>query len=337
MYALRRWRLPKGRRGSSSTDGGLEIFCTSLGWSDCRSAGHMQQLLADIRREPRRRGRNPRDLAALIHKVRAELFRLRNQGCELGVRTYNTCLAFFARWTLAKAAVDLVREMRQFGVEPNERTYVMLMGAVGKNGPEVVRKLMSEMKGAGFEVGTHAYNALLQSHARSHDADGAQSVLSEMRCVSVGVDFRTLGVAVGACAGRPTAAVSIFDSITARRVVADKVSWSALLSAHTADAAACEGLLGRVRAHRIVPDAGLWNSLLVAHNRARDFDSLERTTGEMHAAGISPTGFTFCVFVSACCVLAEKEPERALQLGFAALSKRDALDSRPCSDPVMFA
>eukprot|EP00928_Gymnodinium_smaydae_P033228 TRINITY_DN23854_c0_g1_i1.p1 TRINITY_DN23854_c0_g1~~TRINITY_DN23854_c0_g1_i1.p1 ORF type:complete len:548 (+),score=96.80 TRINITY_DN23854_c0_g1_i1:97-1740(+) len=201
------------------------------------------------------------------------LARMRSEGTEPGVQTYNHIIAALARAGSYDACETWLERMRSQGLAPNVVTWTALMQAAarrsrGISGATGAAEVLRRMRQDGVVANAHAFSILADSWGKAGDPGRAESALREALAANVVPSAALFNATIDAY-------VRAGDAHNAGRL------WDEMLT------------------FGIQPDAISFSTLVKVRSAAGDLDGVERTITEMENLQIRPSAITLNVILQA--------------------------------------
>nr|DAD43614.1 TPA_asm: hypothetical protein HUJ06_001844 [Nelumbo nucifera] len=228
---------------------------------------------------------------------------------DVNVVSWNILIAGYGQQGTSERAIDLLQMMQQHGFEPDEVTYLSMLGACVKSGDMETGIQMFDQIAC---PSVSSWNALLSGYSQIGNHTEAVEFFKKMQFVNVHPDHTTLAVILNSCAGigflnggKQVHAVSIKSVLDADMFVA-----SALIDMYSK--------CGNIDMARHVfdrmheRDDVCWNSMIAGfalHSLNREACILFK---EMQENGVSPTQFSYATILSSCARLASLSHGRQL-------------------------
>ncbi|CAM9572842.1 unnamed protein product [Chrysoparadoxa australica] len=257
------------------------------------------------------------------------------------LRVRHTAMRTAIKLGAPEKAVQLFNDIKRDGLTPDEKTYTVLIKALGRGGSEHLDdafEALDEMKASGAQPHNTIYNTLLSACTRSGDLKRAELLFwgkmdarrgKEGRC-----DVTSWNVLMNgyARAGQAEKAVQLMEEMPATGVMPDRITYTtlmkALIGARRVDDAAqvLQAMVSaseaeRIRDQGLEPDTQAYNTLIDGYCRRLSWRKALETLAAMKSRGVKPDIFTYALLMDG--TIKAKVPARALAL-FSAV-KRDGI------------
>ncbi|KAF8408728.1 hypothetical protein HHK36_004796 [Tetracentron sinense] len=209
---------------------------------------------------------------------------------EVNVVSWNVMIAGYGQKCQSEKAIELLERMQRHGFEPDEVTYVSMLGACVKSGDiETGRQMFDRMSCASAA----SWNAILSGYSQNGNHEEAVELFKKMQFLGVQPNRATIAVILSSCAGMglvecgkqihaASTKAAIHDDMFVASGLVDMYSKSGNI-----DTARC--IFDRMPKR----DTVCWNSMiagLALHSLDREAFTLFK---QMREEGICPTQFSY--------------------------------------------
>ncbi|PIA37839.1 hypothetical protein AQUCO_03000407v1 [Aquilegia coerulea] len=220
---------------------------------------------------------------------------------EVNVCSWNVLIAGYGQEGQSDKALELLQRMQSHGFEPDEVTYVSMLGACVKSGDiETGREMFDRIESPIVS----AWNAILSGYSQKGQHEEAVDFFRNMQFQNVRPDRTTLASILSSCAGMGILKIGkqVHAASTKEALHLDIFVASGLVDMYskcgTLETATC--IFERMPERDIV----CWNSMiagLASHSLSSEALALFK---QMRGGGMVPTQFSYASILSSCSTLA---------------------------------
>ncbi|XP_077242864.1 pentatricopeptide repeat (PPR) superfamily protein [Tasmannia lanceolata] len=216
---------------------------------------------------------------------------------KVSVVSWNVLIAGYGQQGNSEKAIEIFERMQSFGYEPDDVTYISMLGACVKSGDiETACQMFDKM----LRPSISSWNAILSGYCQKGRYEEAVELFRKMQFVNVQIDRTTAAIILSSCAG-----MGLLEC--GKQVHA--ISTKAVLDV---DVFVSSGLVdmyskcGNITAARRVfermqeRDVVAWNSMITGfalHSLNREAFTFFK---QMHEESMHPTQFTYASVLSSC-------------------------------------
>ncbi|CAJ1426102.1 unnamed protein product [Effrenium voratum] len=218
---------------------------------------------------------------------------------EVNLNTYNALLAALGRQRDLQEAEQVLQEMQQQNLQPDEVSYLGLVSAASDL--PTAQRMLKRARDAGFGKSASLYTAVITCAAQC-DLQAAEKCLEEAR-LHVAPDLAAYNALVAACArsGQWQRAEHWATQLRAAGKVPDLVTYTSLVSAvaKSGQVEAAKKYLEQALEQGLQPDIALMNSVISAAAKAGNVQAAQEVFDQIERAGLSPNIVTFTSLIQA--------------------------------------
>jgi pentatricopeptide repeat protein len=207
---------------------------------------------------------------------------MENQGLKLNCYAFCAVMHVFARAGDVSQTQRWFYEMKAKGIEPNVRSYTILIDACARHKPPDIEKaewVLQEMQKSNFPLDQKAYKTLFKLYVNVPDVDGAVRVCKEMEQNSIQMMPDMYASLISACA-------------------------------EVADGNRALEFLREMEKRRMKLNVITYTSAINAYCKSRDLAGADRLVAEMSNKGIRPNAITYMTLLRGCEM--QNDPVRAM-------------------------
>ncbi|XP_042477830.1 pentatricopeptide repeat-containing protein At4g20770 [Macadamia integrifolia] len=228
---------------------------------------------------------------------------------EVNNVSWNILIAGYGQMGRSDKAVELLGRMQRDGFEPDEVTYISMLGACVKSGDMVTGRQMFERMSI---PKVSSWNALLTGYSQKGNHKEALEFFRKMQFLSVQPDRTTLAIVLSSCAGMGflEGGKQVHAVLTKASFQADIFVASGLIDMYSK----CESIdLARCFFDRMPErDIVCWNSMIsgfALHSLHREAFTLFQ---QLQEKGMRPSQFSYASVLSSCARLASVSQGRQI-------------------------
>ncbi|ONK65744.1 uncharacterized protein A4U43_C06F480 [Asparagus officinalis] len=228
---------------------------------------------------------------------------------EINVVSWNVLIAGYGQKGDGKKALEMIELMKDSGFEPDEVTYISLLGACTKSGDvETARKIFSKIS----RPSVISWNAIISSYCQEERYQKAIELFRTMQYQRVAPDRTTLSVIVSSCSGLGNLGFgkAIHAASIRSMLHSDKFVASSLVDMYSK----CGQIESARQIFNRMPerDVVCWNSMITGfalhslNKEALFFFKL------MREDGMTPTEFSYASVINSCARLSSLSEGRQI-------------------------
>ncbi|GAQ88274.1 putative Pentatricopeptide repeat domain containing protein [Klebsormidium nitens] len=221
-------------------------------------------------------------------------------GVAPDIKCYNSAISAQVGAQAFESATEIVQKLKaDRSVRATEVTYNALLntGVKSRVEPQRLRDLLSEMREARLKPNNRTYTSLISAFAKAGDFDSAFSLLKEMRSEGADPDTITYNVLIDSLgpAGRAAEADALVQEMIQQGLQPSMSTYSILMKMHgrNKEWEQMEGAFRSMQQAGIEPDVIVYGTLMDAFGRAGEWERAEKYFEEMQSAGLPGNAAVF--------------------------------------------